>query len=76
MKKRIRLTIEWDGACSEHDWARVLRRGIERMDESALTRVVLVELRTNIGETPVRKLTMWERLRVWLRQPVTGFGPL
>ena len=51
--KRIRLTIEWDGACSEVDWARVLSDAVEANDRSGLTRVVHEEFLTNHGGTPV-----------------------
>ena len=47
--KRIRLTIEWAGACSEPDWAAVLQRVIEAADTSGLTRVPEVELVTDFG---------------------------
>ena len=49
--KRIRLTIEWAGACSEECWANVLRALIEKYDGSGLTRVSDVELITDFGET-------------------------
>jgi hypothetical protein len=50
--KRVRLTVEWDGACSERDWAEVLRKVIENSDASGLTRVSDVELITDFGDTP------------------------
>ena len=49
--KRIRLTIEWAGACSEEVWAGELRKTIENADASGLTRVSDVELITDFGET-------------------------
>ena len=69
--KRIRLTIEWDGACSEKDWARQVARQIKRMDADALTRVVMVELLTDVGQTRVRdlrELTLREHARIWWRR--------
>lgn len=54
--KRIRLTIEWDGACSEYDWAERLSELIERADYSKVTRVVNTELLTNHGTTEVRDI--------------------
>ena len=56
MTKRIRLTIEWDGACSEADWARNLSDAIEECDRSKVTRVVGVDLLTNYGTTEARKI--------------------
>lgn len=53
--KRIRLTIEWDGACSEHDWARSCTEVIEKHDLSRVTKVIETELLTALGTTPVRK---------------------
>lgn len=47
--KRIRLTVEWDGACSEYDWARILSDDIE--DDPGGSRVVEVEYLTNEGRT-------------------------
>ena len=49
--KRIRLTIEWAGACSEVTWGSVLSEAIEKFDISGLTRVSEVELITDFGET-------------------------
>ncbi len=49
--KRIRLTIEWPGACSEETWAGELSKAIENADASGLTRVSNVELITDFGET-------------------------
>ena len=49
--KRIRLTIEWPGACSEADWAVDLHEAIENADASGLTRVSKIELITEFGET-------------------------
>lgn len=54
--KRIRLTIEWDGACSEADWARNLADMIEECDRSKITRVVDVDLLTNYGTTEKRRV--------------------
>ena len=50
--KRIRLTIEWAGACSEPTWASVLSEAIEKFDMSGLTRVSDVELLTDFRDTP------------------------
>ncbi len=50
--KRIRLTIDWAGACSESTWASVLSEAIEQADTSGLTRVSDVEFVTDFGETP------------------------
>jgi hypothetical protein len=49
--KRIRLTIEWAGACSEPAWGSVLSEAIEKFDASGLTRVSNVELVTSFGDT-------------------------
>ena len=49
--KRIRLTIEWPGACSEATWAGELQRVIENADASGLTRVTGIELVTDFGTT-------------------------
>lgn len=82
MTKRIRLTIEWDGACSEADWARNLSEAIEECDRSKVTKVVDVELITDHGETEIRDIPgilpatpFWEAFKRWLKQPArdTGF---
>jgi len=65
MKKRIRLTVEWDGACSERDWAKVLREEIEGCDVSRCTRVTKIEHLTSIGWTGPIELTRWRRFRRW-----------
>ncbi len=49
--KRIRLTIEWAGGCSEEIWAQILSKAIVEADASGLTRVSKVELVTNFGDT-------------------------
>ena len=49
--KRIRLTIEWAGACPESVWAEFLRKTIEECDGSGLTRVSKTELITDFGRT-------------------------
>ena len=49
--KRIRLTIEWAGACSEPQWAAILQQAIEEADASGLTRVSKVDLVTDFGTT-------------------------
>lgn len=49
--KRIRLTIEWCGACSERQWADVLKKVIEQTDRSGLTHVSNIELVTDFGDT-------------------------
>ncbi len=51
--KRIRLTVEWDGACSEYDWGAILAEEIEDVDASGTTRVVDIEHITNEGTTEV-----------------------
>ncbi len=51
MVKRIRLTIDWAGACSESTWAAVLAQAIEETDASGLTKVSDVELVTDFGTT-------------------------
>ena len=53
MTKRIRLTIEWDGACSEFDWACQVSDTVQASDRSGLTRVARIEYLTNHGSTPV-----------------------
>ena len=65
--KRIRLTIEWDGACSERDWACVLSSAIEGFDSSGVTRVTESELLTAFGTTAVREIPARERFYSWLR---------
>lgn len=49
--KRIRLTIEWVGACSEDDWIAVLIDLIEEADFSRVTRVVEADCLTHLGTT-------------------------
>ena len=60
MMKRVRLTVEWDGACSESDWAErlacAIEDAIEESDISGVTRVVKTELLTTIGTTEPREL--------------------
>lgn len=53
MTKRIRLTIEWDGACSEMDWAREMSKVINKADRSRVSKVVRTELLTAYGTTEV-----------------------
>lgn len=50
--KRIRLTIEWVGGCSEGLWADQLTGEIEDCDLSQTSVVVERELLTNYGQTP------------------------
>jgi hypothetical protein len=54
--KRIRLTIEWPGACPESVWADVLKETIESYDVSGLTKVTKVDLVTDFGDTPALTL--------------------
>lgn len=61
--KRIRITVEWDGAAGESSWAGQLSRAIEEADLSGVSRVVDVENLTAFGETEVRELSRAERLR-------------
>ena len=61
--KRIRLTIEWDGAAGEMVWADILKRTIERSDVSRFTTVTGVEILTDYGDTPIRRLTHRESKR-------------
>ena len=56
MKKRIRLTIEWDGAAGESCWGSEVAKAIEACDRSKITKVVEVEHLTHYGETSVRKI--------------------
>ena len=56
--KRIRITVEWPGACSESDWGKRLRRVIEKSDYSGLTRVTGVEAITDFGTTPPLTLVL------------------
>jgi hypothetical protein len=57
--KRIRLTVEWDGAASEDVWASVLREEIENADVSGTTHVAEIEYLTNEGTTEVRDIAQW-----------------
>lgn len=81
--KRIRLTVEWVGRCSEGAWAGELVRVIEGCDVSDATRVIDVEELTQHGLTPrvseveLRALgfhprpvgpTFWEAFRSWLKR--------
>ena len=52
MTKRIRLTVEWDGATSERAYGAMLKDDIEDGDETKGTRVVEVEHLTSYGYTP------------------------
>ncbi len=61
--KRIRLTIEWAGACPEEIWASVLSEVIEKLDASGLTRVSDVELVTDFGETTPLTLAPGENMQ-------------
>ncbi len=60
--KRIRLTVEWDGARSEFDWADELRDLIEEYDDSGLTTVTDVECVTLEGTTEVRAIPILDRV--------------
>ena len=62
MKKRIKLTIEWDGACSEFDWAISISEAIEKHDASGVTKVVDAELLTTLGTTEPRELNHAEQV--------------
>jgi hypothetical protein len=57
--KRIRMTVEWDGAASEDVWANVLREEIEDADVSGTTCVTEIEHLTNEGTTEVRDIAQW-----------------
>ncbi len=65
--KRIRLTIEWDGACDEATWARILADDIEDIDSSGVTRVTSIELLTNYGTTPALTLAPKPKRQMWWR---------
>ena len=56
--KKIRITVEWDGACSEFDWGDVPRDAIEQFDVSGVTRVSEVEVITHFGTTEVLTLAI------------------
>ena len=49
--KRIRLTIEWDGGCGEHDWIEQCSMMIEKGDISRVTKVIKAEALTDFGTT-------------------------
>ena len=51
MKKQIRLTIEWEGACGEHDWIAACSGMVEDGDISRVTKVVKAEALTDFGTT-------------------------
>ena len=51
--KRVRLTIEWPGACSELDWIDRLVEALEEFDTSGQSRVVKAERLTCEGTTEV-----------------------
>ena len=67
--KKIRLTIEWSGACSEEDWADVLRKAIEQFDTSGLTRVSEIECVTDFGTTEPLTLAPKRRGRLLQGMP-------
>jgi hypothetical protein len=70
--KRIRLTVEWIGACSEETWALELKQVIERADYSRVTRVTLIEALTDEGTTriiPVARLRELGYSPLWERDP-------
>lgn len=52
MKKRIRLTIEWDGAADEHGYAQMCAKAVEEGDRSRVTTVTKIEWLTDHGYTP------------------------
>ncbi len=56
--KKIRLTIEWPGACAEDVWARELSKAIEQHDASGITKVTNIELITDFGDTPPLSLAV------------------
>ncbi len=68
--KRIRLTVEWDGACSEETYAAVLAEEIEDGDISGGTCVTEKELLTDYGMTFAESFypSRIERVRRWLRR--------
>ena len=86
--KRIRLTIEWRGACSEDRWAEILSKLIEECDHSCTTRVIKRERLTEYGTTPRlperdlralgykprrRSSPFWLRLRHKLARRLVGY---
>lgn len=50
--KRVRLTVEWAGACGEELWSSILTDLIEKYDVSGGTKVTVVEFCTRYGTTP------------------------
>lgn len=71
-RKRIRLTVEWIGACSEQDWAYQLSTVIEKADCSRVTRVTVAEALTDHGTTatiPVARLRELGYSPIWDRDP-------
>lgn len=72
MKKRIRLTIEWDGAADEICYGQQIAKDVEQGDRSKVTTVTEIECLTQYGVTEVRDLPgiprrvgFWEAL--WRR---------
>ena len=63
MKKRIRVTIEWEGPHSEERFAEATTKALENCDPAGLTKVTAVECFTSIGETEGRELTELEEAR-------------
>ena len=63
MKKRIRVTIEWEGALSEERFAEATQKALENCDTAGLTKVIAIECFTSIGETEDRELTELEQAR-------------
>lgn len=75
MKKRIRLTIEWDGAADEHCYAEMCAKAVEEGDRSRVTTVTEIECLTNFGATEIRDIpgnprvpTFWEAFK-WFVTP-------
>lgn len=70
--KRISLTVEWVGACSESDWIYHLLKVIEKSDHSRVTRVIATEALTDYGTTaeiPVARLRELGFKPLWGRDP-------
>ena len=63
MTKRIRLTIEWEGATSEIEYSVGVAKSIEASDPTLLTKVNDIECLTSLGETVPRELTELEDAR-------------
>ena len=71
--KRIRLTIEWVGQCSEDNWIGQLWETIEDCDFSRTTRVVNAECLTHHGRTEAISREELVALGYKPRKPGPGF---